>query len=96
MGPGEGLAALNGGAGVFLSGGRSAAGGGDERAFAGVGGENPVVPSEVHPRLGHQGGQARHEVERMQDHMCRTVAPRSFHSIPDVSLGGEVKAAFSE
>lgn len=97
LGPAHRLAALSRGAGVGVgASATTAAGGGDHRALSGVRGKAAVIAREVHSRLGHQRRQACEKVQRMQDYVGGAVTPGSFDPVAQLSVGGEVEAAFGE
>ena len=61
-----------------------------------VGGEQPVVANEVYPEAGHQGGQARHEVQRVEHQMGGAIAEGAFELVDVLPFVVARKAAVSQ
>jgi hypothetical protein len=54
-----------------------------------VGGENPVEPYQVGPRLGHQRYQPGDEVQGLENDVRSAVAVRGLQLVADVAVPGE-------
>ncbi len=62
---------------------------GDQCAVRTVGCELTVVASEVHPWPGHQRGQARQKIQRLEHNVGGAVVVRRFELVTHSATGGE-------
>ena len=58
--------------------------------------EHPVETGQVHPRLGHQGGQPGNEIQWLEDDVRRAVSVRRLQLVSDLAVRCERQALFRD